>query len=173
LLTAAVERTTPLVALGRSGEQVGAGRIKSHNDTWRATFERLAQAAEIIFVLPGDSESVRWEVDWLCANQLLGRCIFLDPREGRLFTVRTDGTTETVRSLKFPIRPMELAEDIVQVRAGVGDETPEPRLDEELYCPQCDHPSRLSEYRPDAPVIRCSVCRQPQPRAGATPSGSS
>ncbi len=172
LLAAAVQGTTPLVALGRSGEQVGAGRIQSGDDAWQRTFALLAPGAEIIFVLPGESESVRWEVDWLRTNQLLGRCIFLAPREGRLFTVRTDGTTETVRSSKFPARPKELAEDIAQVRAGVGDGIPESGLDQELHCPQCDHPYHLSDYRPDVPVIRCSRCKEPLPWTGTAPSGS-
>ncbi len=81
LLGEAVEPFAPLVALGKPGEQFGAGRIHSDETTWREKLGLLAQGARFIFVLPSDSAGTKWEVEWVQESGMLGKCLFVMPPE--------------------------------------------------------------------------------------------
>jgi hypothetical protein len=115
-LAEAVENNIPLVGLGKPGEQEGAGRWPTSDATWQADVEVLARAALLLFLLPSARAGTLWELDWIIANRLLGKTVFVQPpydakrRRGKepkpLYDweaawkeVRAAGLT---RSLKFP-----------------------------------------------------------------------
>jgi len=52
LLAIAVDSYAPLIALGRPGEQVGAGRILTTEERWQEDFRKLAEAARLILLMP-------------------------------------------------------------------------------------------------------------------------
>lgn len=80
ILSMALEPTFRLVALGRPGEQVGAGRIPSTNETWKDNFLALARNAQGIFILPSQRKGTKWELDQIWqSEELLGKTIFLVP----------------------------------------------------------------------------------------------
>ena len=78
-LAEAVENDIPLVGLGTPGEFVGAGRVPSTAETWQSDVAALAAQALVIFVLPSGRNSVLWEIDWILANKLLPKTIFVLP----------------------------------------------------------------------------------------------
>jgi hypothetical protein len=69
----------PLIALGRPGEAVGAGRISTTEETWWDVFLSLAKSAEKLFVVPSDKSGTKREIEWLKASGNLKKCIFLCP----------------------------------------------------------------------------------------------
>lgn len=80
LLAMAVSFYAPLVALGRPGEQVGAGRILTTEDSWRIEFSRLSAGARIIFLLPSSTPGTRWELREVIDDEhLLSKTVFLIP----------------------------------------------------------------------------------------------
>src|SRR4030042_7209869 len=64
-LAKAVENYIPLTALGRPGEQMGAGRILSTEEDWKEDLALLGKGACIIFLLPSAKPGTLWEIDWL------------------------------------------------------------------------------------------------------------
>ena len=88
-LTRALEPCGPLVALGRPGEDIGAGRIRTDDEEWQALLLDLASRANAIFIVPGTSAGTRWELDCLAKDEVLRRKTLLiippytvDPEEG-------------------------------------------------------------------------------------------
>jgi hypothetical protein len=80
MLATAMEPIAPLVALGTSGEQVGAGRVEVPGDRWQDTFAVLARSAHAIFLLPSQRAGTRWEIDFLLRERgLLDRVVFIVP----------------------------------------------------------------------------------------------
>jgi hypothetical protein len=79
ILTEAFLENTPLIAFGRPGEAIGAGRIEVSDSDWRERLKPLAKAAAAIFVIPAASEGTGWEIEWLKSEALLAKCIFLMP----------------------------------------------------------------------------------------------
>lgn len=80
MLATVVEPIAPLVALGASGEQVGAGRVKVAGDRWQDAFAVLARSAHTIFLLPSQHAGTRWEIDFLLRERgLLDRVVFIVP----------------------------------------------------------------------------------------------
>ena len=65
----AVENGLPLVAFGRPGEQIGAGRIMTAEERWQEDIELLATAALVIFLFPSTRPGTLWETDWLIQMQ--------------------------------------------------------------------------------------------------------
>src|SRR5262249_12897521 len=57
-----LRRVAPLVGLGRSGEQPGAGRIESEEESWHSDFHLLARRARAIYVVPAPNEGTQWEI---------------------------------------------------------------------------------------------------------------
>ncbi|WP_323002233.1 hypothetical protein [Denitromonas sp.] len=79
VLAAALAPALPLVALGRPGEAIGAGRIAVSDAVWKAMFQRLIGAARWIVMIPSDQGETRWEVQQLVAQDLLGKTVFIMP----------------------------------------------------------------------------------------------
>lgn len=79
LLAAALAPALPLVALGRPGEAIGAGRIAVEDAEWKAVFQRLIEAARWIVMIPCDQGETRWEVEQLVVQGRLGKTVFIMP----------------------------------------------------------------------------------------------
>jgi hypothetical protein len=80
LLAAVMEPIAPVIALGKGGEQVGAGRVDVPDDRWQEAFAVLARSAHAIFLLPSMHDGTHWEVDFLVREPaLLDRTVFLVP----------------------------------------------------------------------------------------------
>src|SRR5262249_40088098 len=75
-----LRRVAPLVGLGRSGEQPGAGRIESEEESWHSDFHLLARRARAIYVVPAPNEGTQWEIaEILKHDKLLSKTIFIIP----------------------------------------------------------------------------------------------
>lgn len=68
-----------LVALGRPGESVGAGRIETSEDDWRRVLTDLGKAAKGFVIVPSTNAGTLWEMLWLRESRSLGDCYFLMP----------------------------------------------------------------------------------------------
>lgn len=80
LLAQVMEPVAPVIALGKSGEQVGAGRVDVPGDRWQEEFALLARSAHAIFLLPSLSDGTAWELGFLLREPaLLDRTVFLVP----------------------------------------------------------------------------------------------
>jgi hypothetical protein len=58
-----VDPQAPLVALGKPGEQIGAGRIVTSDEDWQAKFNQLATRAVAIVLVPSLRPGTRAETD--------------------------------------------------------------------------------------------------------------
>ncbi len=94
LLASAVEPLGELITLGRQGDAMGAGRVPATDKEWKDCFERLANAASLVLVVPAATSGARWEVEWLRDHLWLDRCLFLMPPEGRFSTRESWRTAE-------------------------------------------------------------------------------
>ncbi len=74
-----LELSAPLVALGKPGEQVGAGRLKTDDDHWKSDLTLLADNALLLLVLPSTGESFQWEIEWIRASGHLKKSLFVMP----------------------------------------------------------------------------------------------
>lgn len=79
ILSEALPDQLPLVALGRPGEHVGAGRVAVTDDDWKAMFQRLIKDARWIVMIPSGQGETRWELQQLVAQDYLHKTIFLMP----------------------------------------------------------------------------------------------
>src|SRR5215469_2700534 len=82
LLADAFKPETPLIGLGRPGEAIGVGRIDTSEAQWKSEIEKLASAAQSIFVIPSDHEGTKWEINYLISNHLLSKTVFVMPPNG-------------------------------------------------------------------------------------------
>ena len=253
LLAESVEYSAPLIALGKPGEQIGAGRVQCDEKSWQEKLMLLARRAMFIFVLPSESAGTRWEIEWILKNQLTEKSILLMPyeyygfrmkiwdyianwlgriglwlpiyqtiglrlrayqtkglkekwdnianwlgriglrlptyktkcwkekwgyiasefgksgiqlptyrSEGMMFTIGNIGEIGLSRILNFEINLRHFCKHIERLSNGIGDQLL--LQDPEVFCHDCGSSYRLSEYRPDAPAIFCSLCKQRLPR---------
>ncbi|TVT76290.1 MAG: hypothetical protein FHP92_09730 [Denitromonas halophila] len=87
VLAAALSPDLPLIALGRPGEAIGAGRIAVTDAAWKTMFQQLIKHARWIVMIPSDQGETRWEVQQLVAQQRLGKTVFVMPpalKRGRI-----------------------------------------------------------------------------------------
>ncbi len=102
------------------------------NRLWKSDFELLARHAHLIFVVPGLSAGVRWELEWLGREVMVQKCVFIMPpsqhdvwhevqeacrtmgwklpepdRNGCLFRIGPDGTCYGVCSFRS-LRELDL-----------------------------------------------------------------
>jgi hypothetical protein len=68
-----------LVALGKPGEAIGAGRVATTDDEWKKLFEKLAISSSGFIVVPSRSSGTLWEVQWLIEHKLLDNTVFVLP----------------------------------------------------------------------------------------------
>jgi hypothetical protein len=79
LLAEALEPMAPLIALGRTGEHIGAGRIEVVEQGWQYLVELLMRGAGCIIVIPSHRHGTLWEVATLLRRQLMRSALFLMP----------------------------------------------------------------------------------------------
>jgi len=66
------------VALGDRLASYGAAKIRVKDEDWQNTFSRLADAAQLIFMMPGLSAGARWEFSQIvCSRRLREKTIFI------------------------------------------------------------------------------------------------
>jgi hypothetical protein len=65
------------VAIGDNTEQIGATKIESTNENWRALFDRIVPATEAVVIVPGVRPGTEWEIARLRTMGKLPRCLFL------------------------------------------------------------------------------------------------
>lgn len=75
----AVRSIAPLIALGRPGEAVGAGRIQTADATWQADIDLLIQRAQAVLLVPSERPGTRWEIEKLLREGLLPKVVFVMP----------------------------------------------------------------------------------------------
>ena len=84
----AVRGVAPLIALGRPGEAIGAGRIVTEDANWMADIVTLMKRAKGILLVPSSRPGTLWEIETLKHEGLLNKVIFIMPprTKGRLDT---------------------------------------------------------------------------------------
>jgi hypothetical protein len=82
LTTALALRGIPLLALGKPGEAVGAGRYPTDDESWEDIFRKLGAAASGILVVPTLHPGTLLEVGWIVKNKQLSKTVFLQPDLG-------------------------------------------------------------------------------------------
>lgn len=83
VLAAVMEAIAPLIALGASGEQIGAGRADIPEASWQETFRLLTKSSYAIFLLPSLQSGTQWELKFLLSErERLRRVIFILPPSG-------------------------------------------------------------------------------------------
>lgn len=80
-LASALKNIGPLVALGKPGENVGAGRVYVAEEDWHNKFILLARTASVILILPSSRAGTLWEISWLKSNGMFHKCIYVMPPE--------------------------------------------------------------------------------------------
>jgi YidC/Oxa1 family membrane protein insertase len=78
------------VAIGDRFASYGAAKISVKEEDWQKTFSRLASVSQLIFMMPGPSTSALWELSQIMhSRNLLQKTVFIMPRGGRLFLIRS------------------------------------------------------------------------------------
>ncbi|HXV82750.1 MAG TPA: hypothetical protein VEG60_23035 [Candidatus Binatia bacterium] len=75
----AVRSIAPLIALGRPGEAIGAGRIVTEDANWMADILILMKRAKAILLVPSSRPGTLWEIETLKREGLLKKVIFIMP----------------------------------------------------------------------------------------------
>lgn len=75
----AVGGAVPLIAMGRPGESVGAGRVVATEENWEGDISTLMRRATGILVIPSSRPGTLWEMDALKRNGLLSKVVFVMP----------------------------------------------------------------------------------------------
>lgn len=65
MISSEMRRTYPVIALDQEGEKLGAGRLSSADADWEDLVLLLMKQAKAIFIVPGTSQGVIWEVEQL------------------------------------------------------------------------------------------------------------
>jgi len=78
-VTLAVGGRAPLIALGKPGEAIGAGRILTEEEHWQADIVNLMRRAKGILIVPSDREGTVWEMDTLKREELFSKVVFIMP----------------------------------------------------------------------------------------------
>lgn len=70
----------PLIGLGRLEQvQLGAGKIRCLDESWRTDLRKLSLNATLILVVPSVTEGTSWEIEWVAVNDNLRNSVFLMP----------------------------------------------------------------------------------------------
>jgi hypothetical protein len=79
LLAQSFETYQPLIALGKPGEHIGAGRLLTEEETWRDKIEVLLTNSSTIVMIPSHRDGTRWEVEWIISRNQQRKAFFLMP----------------------------------------------------------------------------------------------
>jgi len=114
VLAESLEETLPIVALGKTGEHHGAGRIVATDEGWKSLVIALIEHANFIVLLPGDNEGTTWEMQQLGTAGALSRCLLLMPpamawkyRVPEGIAQRWAATTARWRTFGIELPPLE------------------------------------------------------------------
>ena len=66
-----------VIAIGRTVESIGAGKVIASDDEWTTYFEPLSRKASCIISVPSNHESTAWELDWLAQQKLFTRIVMM------------------------------------------------------------------------------------------------
>lgn len=97
LLSEAIAPGMPLIALGRPGEHIGAGRVAISDEKWKEAFQLLVQHASWIVLIPNDQGETRWEVEWLASNGYFNKVVMLMPPKLKSSEIDIDSYWDQVR----------------------------------------------------------------------------
>ncbi|NIR71712.1 hypothetical protein GWN42_22510 [candidate division KSB1 bacterium] len=96
----ALASETPLVALGRPGEQFGSGRLSLNENEWQQVVKRLIEDAYGILVIPSFHAGTKWEIEVIRDKDYFDKCIFVMPREVKFSGINmADEWQQTVQVL--------------------------------------------------------------------------
>ena len=79
MLADALEGLPPLVGLGRPGEAIGAGRMRTDDERWQDEILALMERAVSIFIVPSSRPGTLWELQQIRDRGYLGKTIFVLP----------------------------------------------------------------------------------------------
>jgi hypothetical protein len=97
-LTAALEfAKIPLIALGKPGETLGAGRFATDDEHWREVFKPLASQASGLILVPSLHTGTMYEIKWIIENSALSKTIFV--RLPKLPQVEWDAVATACRDI--------------------------------------------------------------------------
>ena len=86
----AIGLSAMFVAIGDRLASYGAAKITVKEEDWQKTFFRLANDSQLIFMMPGPSPPLLWELSQIVQSpSLLEKTVFIMPRGGKLSLVRT------------------------------------------------------------------------------------
>jgi hypothetical protein len=90
----AIDSRALFVAIGNKRVSYGAAKFIVTDAVWQNLFRRLTEAALLIFMMPGASSAVLWELSQIVqARNLLAKTVFIMPRRGVGKVVGRDGRT--------------------------------------------------------------------------------
>lgn len=79
----AIRQIGPLIALGRAGEAIGAGRITTDDEKWQTDIRVLMDRARAILAVPSNRPGTMWEMETLRTANMLHKVIFIMPPRSR------------------------------------------------------------------------------------------
>jgi hypothetical protein len=124
ILAEAVLPISPLVALGRPGEQFGAGRWKTQESNWQDLVSDLFRMAELIFVIPSPHEGTLWELRQLLAvDDWRAKTVIVVPSTGTSFGYNSTLADKSFRNgaaLSPVIEISKLREEALETLEFVG-----------------------------------------------------
>jgi hypothetical protein len=95
LILQCAEGLGTLIAIGRTAEIIGAGKVIAGDDEWEDYFKALSLKARCIFSVPSIHPSTLWELEWLAAEKLASRVVMVmtelhfNEQDAQHFDVRT------------------------------------------------------------------------------------
>jgi len=81
MIAYSIAPTLPLLALGKPGEHLGAGRIQTTDEHWQEEILHLMQTARLILIIPSHRAGTLWEIATLRNGGFLDKTIFIMPPE--------------------------------------------------------------------------------------------
>ena len=82
LLACRLDRS-PLIALGNPElERFGPGRAQTTDKHWRKVLRALAMEAQMLLVIPAQTQGTSWEIEWVVTNKFLHKTCFVMPPPG-------------------------------------------------------------------------------------------
>jgi hypothetical protein len=74
-----------LLALGKPGDAIGAGRIATPDKDWIEIFQAVAEKADVIVVVPASSSGTIAEIKYIVERSFLSKTVFIEPNKVRSF----------------------------------------------------------------------------------------
>jgi signal peptidase I len=79
-LSFALQRHSPLFAIGETKSSIGAIKLFTPDDLWKQKFEKLCDGAQLIFLLPLSSPSTIWEIKEIASrDDWRSKAVFVIP----------------------------------------------------------------------------------------------